>query len=395
VLEASKTLALSCARLEALKTELSAVSRGAAARAKRSRMAEVSLTDLRIPLAWRQQSEANLGDRKKFAIFCTVSCGAQIFDTGVKVVDRNCADISFPEVFLFSNLPPDFSLKLEVFSYRLRGEAGGGARSWLQRMVGRGRSKLGQPRKAVNFKLLTSKHLTVEDSSDSVETHDLDTSRNLSSSSGSSSPVSVGGALQLFGQLCCRLAVAPYACTEAVRTGKLSVSRLEAEPRLQAAADCLDWRLESEDTLAEDCFVSLASWRLEIWHSTAQYRRGDEPWRVVKLGAGTLVRQQEERVIVEAEDGDSVDLVCFSVEAANCWVEDIMEQAEDVTRWGGAGAQLALPAPTSPAQAGGGVRRRLKQKTASKLLLFYHRISSGDLMERNLLRNERIVRNRT
>ena len=42
-----------------------------------------------------------------------------------------------------------------------------------------------------------------------------------------------------------------------------------------------------------------------------QYRRGDEPWRVVKLGAGTLVRQQEERVIVEAEDGDSVDLVCF------------------------------------------------------------------------------------
>ena len=42
-----------------------------------------------------------------------------------------------------------------------------------------------------------------------------------------------------------------------------------------------------------------------------QYRRGDEPWRVVKLGAGTLVRQQEERVSVEAEDGDSVDLVCF------------------------------------------------------------------------------------
>ena len=53
----------------------------------------------------------------------------------------------------------------------------------------------------------------------------------------------------------------------------MSVSRLEAEPRLQAAADCLDWRLESEDTLAEDCFVSLASWRLEIWHSTAQVSR--------------------------------------------------------------------------------------------------------------------------
>ena len=53
----------------------------------------------------------------------------------------------------------------------------------------------------------------------------------------------------------------------------MSVSRLETEPRLQASADCLDWRLESEDTLAEDCFVSLNSWRLEIWHSTAQVSR--------------------------------------------------------------------------------------------------------------------------
>ena len=39
--------------------------------------------------------------------------------------------------------------------------------------------------------------------------------------------------------------------------------------------------------------------------------------------------------------------------------------------------------------------KRLRQKTASKLMLFYNRISSGDLMERNLLRNDRIVRNRT
>ena len=39
--------------------------------------------------------------------------------------------------------------------------------------------------------------------------------------------------------------------------------------------------------------------------------------------------------------------------------------------------------------------KRLRPKTASKLMLFYNRISSGDLMERNLLRNDRIVRNRT
>ena len=58
-------------------------------------MAEVSLTDLRIPLAWRQQSEANLGDRKKFAIFCTVSCGAQV----------RCYLIFLPVlIFMFSDI---------------------------------------------------------------------------------------------------------------------------------------------------------------------------------------------------------------------------------------------------------------------------------------------------
>ena len=77
IIESSKTLMLSCARLEGLKNELSLVTKGSYVRSKRSRLAEVSLTDLRIPLAWRQ-SQDNLGDKRKFAIFCTVTSGAQV-----------------------------------------------------------------------------------------------------------------------------------------------------------------------------------------------------------------------------------------------------------------------------------------------------------------------------
>ena len=92
----------------------------------------------------------------------------QIFDTSVKIVDRNCADITFSEAFLFSNMKPEFDIKLDVFCHKLRGEAGvSGPRNWFQRMMG-GNTKFLHQRKAMNFKLLTTKHLTVDDCSDEV-----------------------------------------------------------------------------------------------------------------------------------------------------------------------------------------------------------------------------------
>ena len=62
IIKSSKTLMLSRARLEGLKNELSLVTKGNYVRVKKSRKAEVSLTDLRIPLAWKQSQE-NLSDR--------------------------------------------------------------------------------------------------------------------------------------------------------------------------------------------------------------------------------------------------------------------------------------------------------------------------------------------
>ena len=98
----------------------------------------------------------------------------------------------------------------------------------------------------------------------------------------------------------------------------------------------------------------------------------------------------EERFCAENEDEEHADLISSSLEEANMWVEDILEQVEDVSNW-----SKAVSGPGDAVSVGEErlVRRRLKQKTASKLMLFYNRISSGDLMERNLLRNEKIMRN--
>ena len=71
ILEASKTLMLSSTRLQSLKEELSLVTKGLYSQAARPRLAEVSLSNLRIPLVWRQ-SDSDISERKQFAVFSII-----------------------------------------------------------------------------------------------------------------------------------------------------------------------------------------------------------------------------------------------------------------------------------------------------------------------------------
>ena len=71
ILEASKTLLLSSTRLQSLKEELSLVSKGLYNPPPRPRLAEVSLSNLSIPLVWKQ-SDPDLCEKKKFAVFCLI-----------------------------------------------------------------------------------------------------------------------------------------------------------------------------------------------------------------------------------------------------------------------------------------------------------------------------------
>ena len=93
---------------------------------------------------------------------------------------------------------------------------------------------------------------------------------------------------------------------------------------------------------------------------------------------------------MENEDEDHADIICDNKDDANGWVEVILDHIEDVSKWGKASSsplEMFSPEPNQSV-----TMRRLRQtKTASKIMLFYNRISSGDLMERNLLRNERII----
>lgn len=64
--------------------------------------ARVSLSELRIPLMWRDSDHfKNRGDHRRFAVFCLARIGTEIHDTALLCpVDRALTDITFPDVLL-------------------------------------------------------------------------------------------------------------------------------------------------------------------------------------------------------------------------------------------------------------------------------------------------------
>ena len=122
----------------------------------------------------------------------------------------------------------NFDLKLDIYCHQLRETNidSYGTKKWFSiiKETVMQKNSLQSNKKAINFQLLKTKHLTLQDSSDIVESYDLDSSRTSSGSSSSSSLTnsSFCKSLKLFGQICCRLSVAPYCRTEAVRLERRS-----------------------------------------------------------------------------------------------------------------------------------------------------------------------------
>lgn len=124
ILEAAKNLLTSNERMTAYMAELqrrkrdrsepsgkyttpstqssTASSSAAAAAAKQKATAKVSLSEMRMPLMWRDSDHfKNKGDHRRFAVFCLVRIGTEIFDTSLLCpVDRSLTDITFNDAIL-------------------------------------------------------------------------------------------------------------------------------------------------------------------------------------------------------------------------------------------------------------------------------------------------------
>ncbi|ROL47399.1 Rhotekin [Anabarilius grahami] len=78
---------------------------------------KVAISDIRIPLMWKDSEYfKNKGELHQCAVFCLLQVGTEIHDTDLVIVDRTLTDICFDEPVIFTDVPPGFDLRVELYS---------------------------------------------------------------------------------------------------------------------------------------------------------------------------------------------------------------------------------------------------------------------------------------
>jgi len=374
VLEAAKNLLLSNLRVDMLKFELNKIRRGRGSPVVKQgnpSYAAVSLSDIRIPLLWRPRDHMqDTGDSRRFAIFCIARVGAQIYDTGlVHPVDRHSTDVSFPDVLLFSKMPPYFELKLEMYSFLLSDNSMVSTQAKIANKFSKANKSISKAvgkriarslrdangdtvetdrsakHKGPKFDLLATAILRLEDSGEEVKSHEL-----YMEESENDHP----RLPPLFGQFCARLAVMPYCREEPVLVGGLGVKSDSMQ----------DWQ--------DDCWVRLMDWKLSLWSGVDQYEQARSPSRTVKVEQETIIKDGEGsdgNVFTIENYGESkVEFKCPTKESKVMWLAHLYQHACDQKRWRQAAQHKmeVLSPDMRPSLA------RSVGRTRSKLVLMYN-----------------------
>ncbi|XP_069756857.1 rhotekin-2-like isoform X3 [Narcine bancroftii] len=197
---------------------------------------KVAITDLRIPLMWKDSDHFNYRRRsQRFAVFCLLKIEAEIFDAEMVIVDKALTDICFDDLIIFNDVKPNFELKLELYSCCMD-EASSIANtpkrlvrklSSLTRSTGKrlmttlesgdpGSLPLTNPvATTIKYHLLAEVTLNLDDSETGFRTHNLTILGNEEASFW----------LPLYGQMCCRFVAQPVCMTENMMSGYLNLQQ--------------------------------------------------------------------------------------------------------------------------------------------------------------------------
>ncbi|RXN12954.1 transcription factor TFIIIB component B-like protein [Labeo rohita] len=154
-LEASKTLLTSNSRILALMTQLQRMKEAQAMQKAGRRSSDggpaderlpctgkVAISNIRIPLMWKDSEYfKNKGELHQCAVFCLLQIGTEIHDTDLVIVDRTLTDICFDEPVIFTDVPPGFDLRVELYSCCVEEEFSMGFSTRRLSRLGSGSSK--------------------------------------------------------------------------------------------------------------------------------------------------------------------------------------------------------------------------------------------------------------
>ncbi|XP_052393840.1 rhotekin isoform X2 [Carassius gibelio] len=361
-LEASKTLLTSNSRILALMTQLQRMKEAQAMQRAERRSSDggsvdqrlpcsgkIAISDIRIPLMWKDSEYfKNKGELHQCAVFCLLQVGTEIHDTDLVIVDRTLTDICFVEPVIFTDVPPGFDLRVELYSCCVEEEFNTGFSTRRLSRLGSASSKKfmasletaascssqssgtrsgeSSPRgespvllpvlseRGPKYHLLAHTSLTLCHVQNSFRTHDLTISDTEESSFW----------LPLYGNMCCRLVAQPLCMTQVVMCGKLRI-RSETNPE--------DWR---------DVYSVLSGSDLKCYQPQDDADSLETPLFTIPINKETRVCARERdpalnthsiTIINQCGDETTHTILTHSSEDTHNWMEAFWQHFYDMSQW--------------------------------------------------------------
>uniref|UniRef100_UPI00398EB10D rhotekin-2 isoform X2 n=1 Tax=Pristiophorus japonicus TaxID=55135 RepID=UPI00398EB10D len=278
-----------------------------------------------------------ISESQRFAVFCLLKIGAQIFDTEMVIVDKTLTDICFENLMIFDDVKPDFELKLEVYSCCMEeGPSVANTPKRLARKISTSLSRstgkkhasalesgnlgsllLTNPVAAgARYHLLAETTLKLNDVEASFRTHSLTIIGNEEASFW----------LPLYGNVCCRLVVQPACMTQDMMAGYLNLQ--------QTVGGLPNWtRL----------YCVLRSGYLMAYYSPEEIEARVDPTLRIAIDKETRIRAVEKDAkrrthsfsIINPYSGETTSRVF----AADCkddlqqWMETFWQHFGDMSQW--------------------------------------------------------------
>ncbi|XP_056586750.1 rhotekin 2b isoform X2 [Triplophysa dalaica] len=360
-LEASKTLLTSNTRILALMSrlqrmkEVQAMQRagrrsfdGGAIDDRLPCTAKVAISDIRIPLMWKDSEYfKNKGELHQCAVFCLLRAGTEIHNTDLVIVDRTLTDVCFDETLIFSDVPPDFDLRVELYSCCAEEDFSQGFStrrlSRLGNSVTRASSKkfmatletatscgshgngIGsgggspvlppiQSVQGPKYHLLAHTSLNLCHIQNSFRTHDLTISGTEDTSFW----------LPLYGSMCCRLVAQPLCMTQDVLCGNLRV-RSEASPE--------EW---------SDVYGVLKGTELICYKQQSDTESLEKAMFTIPINKDTRVRATDKdlslnskSITISNQSGyeSTYTILTRAPQDTQCWMEAFWQHFYDMSEW--------------------------------------------------------------
>ncbi|XP_073680662.1 rhotekin 2b isoform X2 [Garra rufa] len=361
-LEASKTLLTSNSRILALMTQLQRMKEAQAMQRAGRRSSDggpgderlpctgkVAISNIRIPLMWKDSEYfKNKGELHQCAVFCLLQVGTEIHDTDLVIVDRTLTDVCFDEPVIFTDVPPGFDLRVELYSCcaeeefstgfstrRLSRLGSGSSKKFMATLetaascgshssgTGSGGSSPGGESPVLlpalslrgpKYHLLAHTSLSLCHIQNSFRTHDLTISETEESSFW----------LPLYGSLCCQLVAQPLCMTQVVKCGKLRI-RSESNPE--------DWR---------DVYCVLSGSDLKCYQQQDDTDSLETPLFTIPINKDTRVRATERdpalnthSITITNQGGDesAYTILTYASEDTHNWMEAFWQHFYDMSQW--------------------------------------------------------------